>query len=172
MSLDIRSTGIGGVKLIIHSQTFKDFRGFYRKLWDADSYKKVTDEDFVEDDISVSHRNVLRGIHGDFQTSKLVNVVNGSVYNVAVDNRKDSPTFLKHQFFLLTDENGYQLFLPPGVGNGLLVLEDNTVYHYKQTRHYMYGQQFTFRWNDPKLGIEWFIKDPILSNRDRNGFYS
>ena len=120
----------------------------------------------------MSHRNVLRGIHGDFQTSKLVNVVNGSVYNVAVDNRKDSPTFLKHQFFLLTAENGYQLFLPPGVGNGLLVLEDNTVYHYKQTRHYMYGQQFTLRWDDPKLGIEWFIKDTILSNSDRNGFYS
>lgn len=172
MSLKIKDTNIHGVKLII-PEYFEDHRGLYLEIFDKKKFNELTGLgiDFVQDDISVSRKDVLRGIHGDWQTTKLVTVLNGSGYVVIVDNRKDSPTYKKWQSFILSDKNKYQLLLPAGIGNSVLALEDNMVYYYKQNTHFSDGKQFTLKWDDPELNIWWCVKNPILSQRDEKGGY-
>lgn len=172
MSLIVEDTRIQGVKMITPSR-FEDHRGSYLEIFDKKKFDKATGTDinFVQDDLSISRKHVLRGIHGDWKTTKLVTVLNGSGYAVIVDNRKNSPTYKQWQSFLLTGENRVQLLLPAGIGNSVLSLDDNMLYYYKQNTHFEEGQQFTLKWDDPELNIWWCVKNPILSQRDERGEY-
>jgi len=172
MSLVVEDTSLCGVKLITPSR-FEDHRGSYLEVFDKKKFDAATDTkiNFVQDDVSISRKNVLRGIHGDWRTTKLVTVLNGSGYAVIVDNREDSPTYMRWESFILSGINRRQLLLPNGIGNSILSLEDNMIYYYKQNTHFEEGQQFTLKWNDPKLNIWWCVKDPVLSQRDERGEY-
>ena len=170
--MKVFDTNIHGVKLL-KPERFTDFRGSYLEIYDSKKFLKSTGQEinFVQDDISVSKRNVLRGLHGDFRTTKLVTVLKGTGYALIADNRKESPTYMKWQAFTLSDQNMNMLLLPAGIGNSILSLDDNLVYYYKQDTHFSEGKQFTIKWNDPEWNFWWPIKNPILSRRDESGGY-
>lgn len=163
-------TELFGVKLVTPDR-FEDHRGTYMELYDSKNFKDVTSEVFVQDDISVSKKNVLRGLHGDWRTTKLVTVLKGAGYALIADNRPNSPTYKKWQSFTLSDKNRNMLLLPPGIGNSILALEEDIIYYYKQNTHFSDGQQFTIKWNDPEWKFWWPIEKPILSRRDQKGGY-
>lgn len=154
--------------LVIDPPTnFRDFRGSYVELYNEPLYKKHgIIENFIQDDISTSKHNVLRGIHGDSTTCKLVSCLYGEFYLVVVNNNPDSHQYKKWQSFNLSDKNRKQILIPPKYGNGHLVLSEFCIYHYKQTTEYNRKDQFTIMWNDPEFNIKWPVKNPILSKRD------
>jgi len=166
----VLDTKLNDVKLII-PECFEDHRGTYTEIYDSKKFKSITNEEFVQDDISISNKNVLRGLHGDWSTTKLVTVLNGSGYAVIADNRPESSTYRKWQSFTLSKQNRHMLLLPAGIGNSILALEDNMIYFYKQNTHFTEGKQFTIKWNDPVWGFWWPIKTPVLSRRDEVGGY-
>lgn len=168
----IYDTTLHGVRRIV-PEAFADHRGRYVELFDTDKYHEATGGvAFVQDDISVSETHVLRGLHGDWATTKLVSVLHGTGYAVIADNRPTSPTYRQWQAFELSGENRVQLLLPPGIGNSILVLQGPLVYWYKQDTHFVPGKQFTIRWNDPEWGFQWPVAEPILSERDKVGAYA
>lgn len=167
--MKVCNTKLHGVKLIVPDR-FEDHRGTYMELYDSKNFKDVTAETFVQDDISISRKGVLRGLHGDWKTTKLVTVLKGSGYALIADNRPDSPTYKMWQAFTLSDQNRNMLLLPAGIGNSVLAMED-IIYFYKQNTHFEDGQQFTIKWNDPEWNFWWPISDPILSMRDERGDY-
>lgn len=170
--MKVYKTKIYGVNRIVLSN-FEDHRGTYLELYDDLNHAEACNNTkFVQDDISVSRKDVLRGLHGDNKTTKLVSVLNGSVYAILADNRKDSPTYKQWEAFTLSKSNMNQLYVPAGIGNSMLALEDNTVYHYKQDTHFTPGTQFTIRWDDPEWNFHWPISNPILSLRDIKGKYT
>jgi dTDP-4-dehydrorhamnose 3,5-epimerase len=149
-----------------------DFRGSLYTTFHNDIFSGYLPEGlfFKHDKFSKSNKNVLRGIHGDTQSWKLVTVVYGKILQVVVDCRKDSPTYLKHEKFEIDDANPISVLIPPGLGNSFLVLSDHAVYHYKLAYNGEYldaEQQFSVKWNDSNIGIEWPIENPILSERDK-----
>lgn len=159
--------------LLLKLDVFEDHRGEYIELFNKALYKdKGIDLDFVQDDISVSSKNVLRGIHGDAETWKLISCLYGSFYLVVVNCDKSSPSFGKWQSFVLSDRNRQQVLVPPKHGNGHLVLSDKAIFHYKQTTYYNPKGQFTYKWDDPDLKIWWPAKDPIMSRRDELGRFA
>jgi len=166
----VKNTKLHGVKLIV-PERFEDHRGTYMELYDSKNFENITDVKFVQDDVSISRKNVLRGLHGDWKTTKLVTVLKGSGYALIADNRKNSPTYKKWQAFTLSSQNKQMLLLPPGIGNSVLALEDNIIYYYKQNTHFTDGQQFTIKWNNPEWNFWWPIEKPILSMRDERGDY-
>ncbi len=146
---------------------YTDYRGDLWTLWQAGVSE--LDLPYNHDKVSTSRKNVLRGIHGDFKSHKLITCLYGEIYFVIVDNRKESPTYRQWDSTILSDKNRKQILLPPGVGNGFLVLSDNSVFHYKWYYYGDYpdvGDQFSIKWNDSELGINWPIGNPILSPRD------
>lgn len=165
--LTVEKTNINGL-LLIKPDVFEDSRGTYVQLYDSIEYEKILPEGtiFVQDDYSYSSQNVLRGIHGDLDTSKLISIVYGHVYDVVIDNRPDSSTYKVWQSFDLSRENAHQLFIPAGCGNGMYVFSREAVFHYKQTSHYRKDIQFTIKWNDSTYNIHWPMLSPILSDRD------
>ncbi len=158
--------------VIIKPAVFYDFRGEYVETFSQQNYAQFLDYDgtpinFVEDDISMSRQHVLRGLHGDSKTWKLIQCLMGEFYYVVVDMRKDSPTYLNWEAFTMNEKNRIQVLVPAGCANGHLVLSDRTIFSYKQSQYYSGMQnQFTVRWNDPTLKIFWPISQPILSERD------
>ena len=166
--MEIRKTDLKGV-LQIKPDVFEDFRGEYIETYNEAAYKENgIDVKFIQDDISVSTRNVLRGIHGDNETWKLISCLHGRFYFVVVNCDKQSAEFGKWRSFVLSDKNRLQILVPPGYGNAHLVLSDTTIFHYKQTTYYDRAKQFTYKWDDPKFNIWWPIKNPILSQRDES----
>ena len=166
--LRIEETKLKGV-LLIHLGSFEDHRGEYIETYNEALYRENgIDVKFVQDDISVSRRNVLRGIHGDEETWKLISCLYGKFYFVVVDCDNRSGDFGKWQSFVLSDKNRLQVLVPPGHGNAHLVLSDMTIFHYKQSTYYEPSKQFTYRWDDSRFGIWWPIKNPILSQRDES----
>lgn len=166
------ATDLHGVVRIV-PEVFEDHRGSYVELFDTAKYREITGGiEFVQDDVSVSREHVLRGLHGDFETTKLVSVLQGRGHAIIADNRPDSPTHRRWQAFELSADNRVQLLLPPGVGNSILVLEGPLVYWYKQDTHFVPGRQFTIAWDDPEWGFSWPIEDPILSARDAAGSHA
>jgi dTDP-4-dehydrorhamnose 3,5-epimerase len=157
--MEITESQLEGVFIIKPFTIFEDFRGTYVELYNEELYKEKIPVDFIQDDISTSYQNVLRGIHGDTTTWKLVSCLYGSFYLVIVNNKPDSKQY--KQWTSIT------LLIPPGFGNGHLVLTEQTIFHYKQNTYYDRSTQFTIAWNDPNLNIYWPIKDPILSERDK-----
>ena len=123
-------------------------------------------DQLVQDDISVSKQNVLRGIHGDTGTWKLISCLYGQFYLVVVNWDKTSPQFRQWESFTLSDQNRLQVLIPPRFGNGHLVQSQLAIFHYKQSTYYDRSGQFTILWNDPALNIQWPIDNQILSRRD------
>lgn len=165
--MKVETTSLDGVLLITPPTIFEDFRGHYVETWNQQLYANAgIDHPWVQDDISVSDHHVLRGIHGDGGTWKLVSCLTGRFYLVVVNNDPASPQFHRWQGFTLSDINRQQVLIPPKFGNGHLVLSDRAMFHYKQTSFYDRPSQFTLRWDDPALGIYWPVANPILSIRD------
>ena len=156
---------INGV-VIREQDAFTDYRGDLYTIWKNDDFNL----NFNHDKVSTSRKHVLRGIHGDTKSWKLVTCLYGEIYFVVVDNREASDTFMKWESMILSDRNRKQVLLPPGVGNGFLVLSNHSVFHYKWSYEGEYAdvnQQFTIKWNDSTFNINWPIDNPILSRRDK-----
>lgn len=169
--MDIKKTDLDGV-LLIRCESFEDHRGEYVETYSENLYRAAgIDVHFVQDDISVSTRDVLRGIHGDQETWKLVSCLHGKFYLVVVNCDTASESFGRWQSFVLSEKNRQQVLIPPKHGNGHLVLSEEAIFHYKQSTDYNPGGQFTYKWNDPALNIWWPISNPILSRRDESGHF-
>lgn len=169
--MQISKTKLDGV-LLLKPEVFEDFRGQYVETYNEQFCRdNGIDVKFVQDDISVSSRHVLRGIHGDAETWKLVSCMHGKFYLVVVNCDKESPDFGKWQSFVLSDVNRHQVLIPPKHGNGHVVLSETAIFHYKQNTYYNPKGQFTYIWNDPQLNIWWPIKNPLLSQRDEVGHF-
>lgn len=158
---------------IIEPKVYGDHRGFFLETFQKERYKEMLniDLDFVQDNHSRSSRGVLRGLH--FQQNnpqgKLVRVVRGEVLDVAVDIRKDSPTFGAWEGVLLSEENKRQFWVPPGLAHGFVVLSDVADFEYKCTDYYDPTSEGCLLWNDPFINIDWNIENPKLSEKDKNG---
>jgi dTDP-4-dehydrorhamnose 3,5-epimerase len=165
--IEVSKTRLDGVLLIKPPTIFEDFRGTYVEIYNEKLYKEAgIAVDFVQDDISISAKDVLRGIHGDHSTWKLISCLYGKFYLVVVNGDKSSPQLGQWDSFVLSDSNRQQVLVPPKFGNGHLVLSKQAIFHYKQSTYYSRAGQFTILWNDPKINIWWPIKNPIVSKRD------
>jgi dTDP-4-dehydrorhamnose 3,5-epimerase len=167
--MQVSKTKLDGV-LLVKPDVFEDFRGQYVEIYNDKLYAEHgIAVKFVQDDISVSAHHVLRGIHGDAETWKLVSCLYGKFYLVVVKCDKASKSFGQWQAFVLSDANRQQILIPPKHGNGHVVLSDQAIFHYKQNSYYNPKGQFTYKWNDPDLKIWWPVKNPLLSQRDELG---
>ena len=170
MKIKIEKTHIEGL-LLIHPSVFADNRGCF-----FESYNKITFQDhglnvdFVQDNQSVSHKNVIRGLHlqaPPFAQGKLVRVAHGKAIDVAVDIRKNSPTFGQHLAVELSADNNTMFWIPEGFAHGFVALEDNTVFLYKTTNYYHQASEMAICPTDSVLNIDWGVENPVLSDRDR-----
>jgi dTDP-4-dehydrorhamnose 3,5-epimerase len=165
----IIETKLAGV-LILEPQVFGDDRGFFLESYNRRRYAQIPglDVDFVQDNHSHSKQNVLRGLHLQRRNpqGKLVRVVSGRVWDVAVDIDPASPTFRQWEGVELTRENHRQLYVPPGYAHGFCVLSESADVEYKCTQFYAPEDEVGLRWNDPELAIRWPVNEPVLSTRD------
>lgn len=153
--------------LLIKPKIIEDFRGTYVETYNIDeSLQNNINVKFVRDDISTSTKNVLRGIHYDNKTWKLIQCMYGKIYFVVVDMREDSHQYLKWQSFILSDENRFQVLVPPMHGNAHFVLSSKCIFHYKMSEYYDPQTEKQLKWDDPKINIFWPTKDIILSQKD------
>lgn len=171
--MKIEKTVIDGV-LILTPNIYGDERGYFFESFNQKQFEAAVGKEviFVQDNQSKSQKNVLRGLH--FQNpphaqGKLVRVLSGSVLDVAVDIRKNSPTYGKHLTFELNAQTNKMVWLPEGIAHGFAALEDNTVFFYKCTNYYNKESEDCILWNDKNLNIDWKIEHPILSEKDREG---
>ena len=168
--MKVSQTELDGV-LLIEPTVHHDSRGRFFESYAKEKYRAVgIQEDFVQDNQSLSNKNVLRGLHYRIapEQSKLVRVVKGEVFDVVVDIRKSSPTFWEWQSFILSDTNHLQLYVPVGFAHGFCVLSDTMEFSYKVSEYYSGEKEKGLIWNDPDIGIDWPISDPILSDKDKN----
>ena len=168
--MEVVKTPIEGV-LLIKPQVFGDERGYFVETWQKERYEAAgINLPFVQDNHSKSTKGILRGLHFQKQhpQGKLVMVSLGEVFDVAVDIRKGSPTFGKWFGAILNQENQNQLWIPPGMAHGFVVLSDVAHFHYKCTDFYYPGDEGSIRWNDPTIGIDWpYKEEPVLSAKDQ-----
>lgn len=165
--MEVSKAKLEGVLLIKPPTIFEDFRGTYVELFNERLYGEMgINVRFVQDDVSISSQYVLRGLHGDRITWKLITCLLGKIYVVIVNWKETSPQYRQWESFVLSEENKKQILVPPEFGLGHLVLSEKAIFHYKQSAYYDRLSQFTLIWNDPKLNIWWPIKQPILSRRD------
>jgi dTDP-4-dehydrorhamnose 3,5-epimerase len=160
--------------LIIEPRIFGDDRGFFFESYNEKSFAEKTgiSPKFVQDNHSLSTKNVLRGLHYQIQETqgKLVRVIAGEVLDIAVDIRRSSPTFGQWASCLLSGENKRQFWVPEGFAHGFVVLSDSAEFLYKTTNYYAPQYDRVILWNDPDLGVDWQLKDePILSDKDKAG---
>lgn len=171
--MKIYKTKINGL-ILIKTKSFTDNRGHFFESYNKKIYSKIGIKDpFVQSNFSLSKKNVLRGLH--FQKKKpqgkLISVIKGEILDVVVDIRKNSKTYGKYASFLLSKNNGYQLWIPKNFAHGFLSLSNNTIVNYKCTDFYESKDQNTILWSDKDLKINWNIKKPILSKKDKNGIF-
>lgn len=168
--MEVRKTTIDGL-LIFTLNVFKDNRGVFLETYNKQLFASLgLDVEFVQDNQSVSHKGVIRGMHlqaPPFAQGKLVRVVCGAVWDVAVDLRKISPTFGKHFALKLDTENNSFFWIPEGFAHGFVALEDNTIFQYKVDNYYNKDAEMSIRWNDPTLNIPWETGSPIVSEKDQ-----
>ena len=168
--MEIIKTSIDGL-LIIKPDVFKDERGYFFESYNKERLaKEGLTMNFVQDNESKSAKGVLRGLHFQkppYAQGKLVRVIKGSVMDVAVDLRKDSPTYGKWESVVLNEENKLQFWIPEGFAHGFVALEDNTIFNYKCTNVYNKESEGSILWNDPDININWNIDNPILSEKDK-----
>lgn len=157
---------------LIEPEVFEDFRGEYTMTYSEKVFaENGINVKFVEDDISMSSRHVLRGIHGDQRTWKLISCPHGKFYFIVVNCDQQSPDFGKWDSFTLSARNRNMVLVPPKHGNAHLVISESAIFHYKQSEYYNPEGQFTYLWNDPKFNIWWPVKNPMISRRDEEGHY-
>ena len=162
----MKETSLQGVKKI-QIDSFEDFRGSYTEIYNKEFFnEKNIKIEFIQDDISVSKKNVLRGLHGDQKTWKLISCLYGEFQLIVVNNDQNSLEYKKWESFVLSSDNKAQILIPPKFGNGHLVLSDSCIFHYKQNTQYNRDGQFTIKWNDPSFNFKWMNNSPILSERD------
>lgn len=172
--LIVEKTKLDGV-LLVKPGIFRDFRGTYTETYNKKQYQEMgIPVEFVVDDYSTSKKGVLRGLHGDQKTWKLVSCKLGALYQVVLNFDPTSPQFGQWVSFELTEENCWQVLIPPKFANGHYALADKIIFNYKQSQYYdpkvKDGGQFTVRYNDPKFNVVWPFngEEPILSERDKN----
>jgi dTDP-4-dehydrorhamnose 3,5-epimerase len=171
--MNVVQTAIPGL-LILEPKVFGDARGFFMESFNARAFQEATglDVNFVQDNHSRSAKGVLRGLHYQIEQAqgKLVRVVRGSVFDVAVDLRKASPTFGKWEGVELSEENSRQLWIPPGFAHGFLVTSESADFLYKTTDYYAPQFERSLAWNDPTVGVAWPLTgEPQLSAKDVAG---
>jgi dTDP-4-dehydrorhamnose 3,5-epimerase len=169
--MEVFTTPIDGL-LILKPDRYEDERGYFSESFNQRVFAEATDLDlrFVQDNESLSAANVIRGFHFQippFEQGKLVRVAHGSILDVAVDLRKDSPTFGQHHSVELSGENRLQFWIPPGFAHGFAALEHNTLVCYKCTQYYHGQSEMSIKWDDPELGVDWGVANPIVSKKDQ-----
>ena len=156
---------------IIEPKVFEDHRGYFFESYNKEVFlRHGIDQNFVQDNESMSEKNVLRGLHYQkppFTQGKLVRVMQGSVLDVAVDLRKKSATYGQWASVVLSQKNKWMYWIPPGFAHGFVTLEEHTIFFYKCTNVYNKASEGAIAWNDPDLNIDWKIKDPILAEKDK-----
>lgn len=167
--MNVIETSLPGV-LIIEPKVFGDARGFFMETWNGTRYEEAgIPNHFVQDNLSYSALGVLRGLH--FQNpnpqGKLVSVLEGEVFDVAVDIRVGSSTFGEWTGVILSAENKRQFWVPPDFAHGFVVTSDAALFSYKCTEYYAPASEGSVLWNDPEIGIDWPVADPTLSDKDR-----
>jgi len=169
--MKIIKTEIEGL-LLIEPKVFEDERGYFFESWSKDAFENAgLDINFVQDNQSLSSKGVVRGLHFQnppFAQGKIVRVLKGSVLDIAVDIRENSPTYGKYFSIHLSEENKTMLWIPPGFAHGFSTLEDNTIFSYKCSGVYNKESEGSLMWNDTDLSIDWKIKNPIISEKDQN----
>src|SRR5690554_5406625 len=157
--------------VIVQPRFFSDNRGYFFESYNYRDYEKNgLPMRFVQDNISKSQKGVLRGLHFQkppYEQGKLVQVLKGEVLDVAVDLRRESPTYGQHFTIKLNEENKTQLYIPAGFAHGFATLKDETVFAYKCTNYYHKESEGSIYWNDKTLGIDWLIENPIVSDKDQ-----
>lgn len=169
MPFELEETSLEGV-FLIKPKTFLDIRGFFREVFKSSEFKSIgIEKGFVQDNLSYSVKNVIRGLH--FQRppkeqAKLVMCIYGRIFDVAVDLRKSSKTYLKWYGVELSSENGYMLYIPKGFAHGFLVKSDYAYVYYKCDEEYSPSYDAGIRYDDPSINIQWGVTNPILSQKD------
>ncbi len=156
--------------LLLTPQVYSDQRGYFMESYNKLKVGKMIKDDFVQDNESLSKKNVLRGLHlqlPPYAQAKLIRVIKGSILDVAVDLRRESDTYGQHFKHVLSGENKKQLYVPEGFAHGFLTLVDNTLINYKCSNYYHSDSETSILWNDPDLDIDWGLNDPILAEKDR-----
>jgi len=159
--------------LLIKPNVFKDERGYFFESYNKQKLRELgLDAEFVQDNESKSAKGVVRGLHFQappFAQGKLVRVIKGAVKDVVVDIRKNSPTYGQSCAVVLSEENKYMFYVPPGFAHGFTTLEDDTIFSYKCTQLYNKASEGCILWSDPSLGIDWGTDKPIVSDKDKVG---
>lgn len=158
--------------LLIEPRVFRDQRGAFVESWNASRFSALGMEvEFVQDNVSWSRRGVIRGLHYQHPggQAKLSSVLRGEVWDIVVDVRRGSPTFARWIGVTLSHENQRQLFVPEGYAHGFAVRSEEAIFTYKCSRYYDPTFEWTLRWDDPDLGIDWGVPNPVISEKDRNG---
>jgi dTDP-4-dehydrorhamnose 3,5-epimerase len=166
--MEIIKTSIPEV-IVFVPPVFSDSRGYFLETYQQQKYKAAgIPKPFVQDNQSYSTKNVLRGLHFQLRhpQGKLVRVIHGTVFDVAIDMRKNSPTFGKWHGEILSAENKRQMYVPENFAHGFCVLSDSAEFVYKCTDFYVPGDEVGLIWNDPQVGVKWPIEQPILSEKD------
>jgi dTDP-4-dehydrorhamnose 3,5-epimerase len=166
----VKDVFIKGLK-IIQPTIFKDDRGFFFESYNSNKYQlHGIGAKFVQDNLSKSQKGVVRGLHFQnppYEQGKLVQVIKGSVLDVAVDIRIGSETYGQHYSILLSEENKTQFYIPPGFAHGFATLEDETIFSYKCTNLYNKESEGSIIWDDSALNIDWQVENPIISEKDK-----
>jgi len=172
--MKITKTNIDGL-IVIEPEIYKDNRGSFLESWNVKNFQEIGIMDhFVQDNQSSSSKGTLRGLHFQnppYTQAKLVRVIIGSVLDVAVDLRSNSPTYGKHYSIVLSGENFKSFYIPKGFAHGFVALEDNTIFSYKCSEMYNKESEGCLLWNDKNLGIDWNVCNPIISSKDKQGLY-
>ena len=171
--MEALATPIEGL-LLLRPRIFTDDRGRFLETFNEERFRQITGLElrFVQDNESSSRKGVLRGLHFQLDPhaqGKLVHTVRGAVMDVAVDIRPGSPTYGRHYKTRLDTATKHMLWIPPGFAHGFVALENDTVFAYKCTAYYHQPSERTILWNDPDLGIDWGVEDPVISEKDHKG---
>ena len=169
--MKVHALPMAGLRLI-EPDVFGDDRGFFFESWSLRKYAASgLPQTFVQDNVSRSSRGILRGLHAQnpCPQGKLVQVLEGEVFDVVVDIRHGSPTFGTWHGLTLSGENKHQFWIPPGFAHGFLVMSETALFQYKCTDYYSPADEFTLVWNDPDIGISWPMTKPLLSPKDERG---
>jgi dTDP-4-dehydrorhamnose 3,5-epimerase len=169
--MEFVKTKLEGV-ILIKPEVFEDHRGEYVEIYNELIFKqKGIDVKFIQDDISVSSKGVLRGIHSDKEAWKLVTCLLGRYYLVIVNCDEQSKEFGKWESFSLSEKNRFMVLAPPNHGVAHIAISEKIIFHYKQSSNYNRSSQSTYRYDDPRFKIWWPEKKPVLSRRDEEGHY-
>lgn len=164
--LDTDFTGL----FVVETQVFPDDRGYFYEAFNSEKLKTLgLDINVAQTNVSQSQKDVVRGLHFQnppFAQGKLIRVLKGAVLDVAVDIRRDSKTYGKHFAIELSEMNNLALWIPPGFAHGFKTLEDNTLFYYDCTEAYNREAEGSLFWNDPDIGIDWNIENPLISEKD------